>query len=326
MAARRPLPDHLHDMSFTQRDLHDAAIPRQRVRAGDITPVGRGLYRHAEATPRDWAFYGHQAPGHGLEVTDLHALLRHHAAAILSHGTAAQIYSIPLPPRLITERTVHLSMPSDSHRVRRRHMSTHRTRLAPEDHAERLGLRLTSPERTWIDLASLAPTLSRDDLVIAGDYLVQRPWVMGVGRTDPMSTIQRLHKALERRGRFAGITTAREALQLVRVGADSPPETRTRLAMVDAGLPEPQLQVPADLLDSYSPRADLGLVEWKIALQYEGAYHRDADQQAADARRDAWFQSRGWLVIKVTAADLHDGFRRVLALVRERMDALSAAR
>jgi hypothetical protein len=178
-------------------------------------------------------------------------------------------------------------------------------------------IRVTTAARTWLDLAAVHPRLDRDDLIVAGDHLVNLPWLTGVGRTDPITTLAEIRAAMQRAGRFRGITAAREALEFVRVGADSPPESRTRLALVDAGLPEPELQVPADPADPCSPRADLGLVRWKIALQYEGYHHRDARQQAADAHRDAWFQTHGWLVIKVTSADLRDGFRRVVRLVRE---------
>lgn len=41
----------------------------------------------------------------------------------------------------------------------------------------------------------------------------------------------------------------------------------------------------------------------RIAVQYDGRHHRSREQQATDAYRDAWFQQRGWWVIRLTWAD-----------------------
>jgi hypothetical protein len=176
---------------------------------------------------------------------------------------------------------------------------------------------MTTPERTWCDLSSLLRPGQEDLLVAAGDYLVTPPWTP-YGRDEPITSVARIQRTLAEAGRFKGVRLARAALPLVRVGADSVPETLLRLALVNAGLPEPELQVRADPHDRLSPRADLGYQPWRIALQYDGEHHRSKEQQARDARRDAWFQSHGWMVIRVTAADLQDGFAHVITVVKRR--------
>jgi hypothetical protein len=328
--ARRPLPPHLDGESFSTAELRAAGLDLNRTVAGDVQRFSHGLYRPSGPPRLTWESSGLPGPGHGLSPQDVRALLRHRTDAVVSHLSAALLYQVPLPRwttrpntenRRLSARSLHVSVPHDGSRIRRADIVEHRRTVLDADIVHRLGIRVTTPARTLLDLAALSPELGRDDLVVAGDHLVRRPWLPGVGRTDPLTTMAEIRAALQRAGRFRGIAAAREALDLVRVGADSPPETRTRLALVDAGLPEPELQVPAEPADPSSPKADLGLVRWKIALQYEGYHHRDARQQAADARRDAWFQTRGWLVIKITSEDLQDGFPRVVQLVRERISA-----
>lgn len=186
---------------------------------------------------------------------------------------------------------------------------------AADDVVEIHGIRTTSVERAWLDLAALRPRGPRDPLVIAGDARVNRPWADGQ-RSDPVTTPERLREALRRTGRFKGVRLAREALHLVRVGADPPPETELRLALIEAGLPEPELQVPGDPQDRFAPIVDLGYRAWRLALQYDGEHHRSREQQARDARRDGWLQDHGWRSLRLTADDRLTGFARAIEWVR----------
>ncbi|WP_157983871.1 endonuclease domain-containing protein [Nesterenkonia muleiensis] len=107
---------------------------------------------------------------------------------------------------------------------------------------------------------------------------------------------------------------ARRALGQVRIGADSPAETLLRLAITEADLPEPQLQVPLTPRNPWY-RGDLGYVAERVILQYEGAHHFTAEQQAKDERRNAAFEHAGWTVIRVSRVDLAERFRTVIARV-----------
>lgn len=94
--------------------------------------------------------------------------------------------------------------------------------------------------RTWLDLASL---LSIDELVAAGDsIIVEHGEDFPVPRR-PLATVSDLQKIVGRHPGMRGVKKARLALDLVRVGSDSAPETMMRLALVRAGLPEPTLNV-----------------------------------------------------------------------------------
>lgn len=112
-----------------------------------------------------------------------------------------------------------------------------------------------------------------------------------------------------------GVEKARLALDEMRVGADSFPETYLRLAMLGARLPEPELQIRLDPHDQRSPAADLGYRRFRIAVQCDGAPHLTRGQQSRDNRRDEAFRNAGWAYFKVNADDLAENFEGVIGRI-----------
>jgi hypothetical protein len=102
----------------------------------------------------------------------------------------------------------------------------------------------------------------------------------------------------------------------MRVGADSGPESLLRLAIADAGLPEPGLQVPLRAGDERSPSADLGYRHRRIAIQYDGGHHLGDAQIFSDRRRDKAFESGGWTVLVFGKSDLADDFQQAIATIK----------
>ena len=310
-------------------DLARLGLPPDRARRSDLERVGQGIHRQRAHPGTGWADLGLPEPGHGFSPDHLAALLRRRPDAVLSHETAAHLHGLPMPARawrrrdpatgeLDVDPPVHLTVARGTRRVRRAGLMDHRRPLAPEFVTHVHGLRVTTVDRTWLDLCSLTPPWTFEDLVAAGDHAVRHPWTPA-GRTDPATTIAALRSALHASGRFHGRPAAREALDSVRVGADSPPETRLRLALVAGGLPEPELQAALEPGDPVSPVADLAYRHVRLALQYDGAGHRTREQQARDARRDRYGQARGWTTLRVTWADGREDFRGVVAVVRRRL-------
>ncbi|MGN6407416.1 MAG: endonuclease domain-containing protein, partial [Curtobacterium sp.] len=131
------------------------------------------------------------------------------------------------------------------------------------------------------------------DLVVIGDHLVGR---------SGLATIDELARAIRPGARAS--RTARGALDLIRVGAESAMETRVRLAVVDAGFPEPQLNIDVhDGAGVFLGRVDMAWPELRIALEYDGDHHRERETFHHDQRRRNGFEVNGWLVIHVTATD-----------------------
>ena len=92
------------------------------------------------------------------------------------------------------------------------------------------GHRVTTEAWTWADLAGL-DAISCTDLVIAGDAFVARVPAL----------LPDLRALAASRSVRRGARKLRRAAELLRVGAGSPMETRTRLLFAEAGLPEAAL-------------------------------------------------------------------------------------
>lgn len=306
MTARTPLPSTLAAGAFTTAELHAAGLPWRRTLAADLARICRGV--HTAGVPDPCA-------------PDGAAALVRLTGGVVSHVSAALWHGLPLPPRLARPAGLHLTFDRSArtHRTDLGGVVSHRVRL-PSDHALELpdGQRVTTAARTWFDLAGMFRPHEVDWLIAAGDHLVRPPWTP-TGRADPVATVPGLSEVLARcRGR-PGVRLARAALAEVRVGADSPPETFLRLALIRAGLPEPELQVAVDPADPASPVVDLGYRAARLALQYDGAGHRTAQQQARDARRDAYCLERGWTTLRCAWEDQRAGFGRIVGLVRHRL-------
>lgn len=194
-------------------------------------------------------------------------------------------------------------------RVRRRDVVGHRSAVSEEEVTIHQGIRLTSAVRTWCDLAAFCGV---DDLVVAGDHFVRIPNRRYEGRAAPYCSLVQLRAAVEGRRGFRGRPRAVAALTMIRVGADSLPETKLRLKLVGSGLPEPVLQVPPTPGAPRGYRADMGYPQWKIAIQYDGGVHFNPQRAREDQRRDNAFLAQGWLVLRFNREDFRDGFREAV--------------
>lgn len=117
-------------------------------------------------------------------------------------------------------------------------------------------------------------------------------------------TVGELWAYAARRGRWPGSALARRALALCDENAESPPESRVRLALDLAGI-RPRTQVDVrDAAGQWVARVDMAYEEERLAVEYDGGWHAEAGQLARDRDRLNRLQAAGWTVIFVTAADL----------------------
>lgn len=100
-----------------------------------------------------------------------------------------------------------------------------------------------------------------------------------------------------------GIARLRRVLPLVDRGAESPQETRTRLALIDAGLPKPQTQIVVrNEYGEFVARIDMGYEALRIGIEYDGAQHwSDAIQRGRDIDRYCALSDLGWVIIRVSS-------------------------
>ena len=277
--APRPgaVPVTLDGGPFRLSDARRLGVSRDRLRGSAFRHPTRSVYVSAEI-----------AADLELEAGSW-ALVLPPSAAMFG-TTAAAWYGLPVP----RDEAFHVIVPAGDVVPRRRTGLVPHEGLGEHEWSIQRGLRVTTPERTWLDLASV---LGRTQLVIAGDAMVS-------GGLTTVEAIQ-VVSAVTRRRR--GVVLAREAAALVRSGVDSPPETIVRLIIVDGGLPCPQTGL--DVYDDgggWSGRPDLCYLALKLAIQYEGDVHRTTKKRwRADISRDEVLLDHGWDVIRVTGYDLH---------------------
>lgn len=162
----------------------------------------------------------------------------------------------------------------------------HRGALAADETMLRAGMLVTTPARTGYDLARRVP---RIEAVAAIDALTHH------GKIDPACV-------LEIAARYPGARGYRRLAGLVALAdrrAQSPMETRLRLALHDGGLPPPVLQHP---VGPYF--LDLSYPDLLLAIEYNGGHHRTAEQALYDLDREAYVVARGWHVVRLPARDV----------------------
>lgn len=310
---RRPadLPSVLPWPVFSRAEALRAGVPSDRLRRSDLIRLRRGLYARRDMTLE--------------EVHIAAALCRHDPDLTVVGLSAARLLGIPMPRHLEhwnpdtpvevatsgargrsdgVMRWHDLSLTADDiQRTHYRHTPSGRTSPLP----------MTTRARTWRDLAAhLGPTA----LIAAGDHLLRVPRPTFEDREHPWCTRADLLRVASGRHSRA----LRAAVTHMRVGSDSPAETVLRLAFVDAGLPEPEINVQllgGDGVTRHAP--DFQWREFAVCAEYEGARHNDPEQIQRDIRRARAAKAAGFLEIRLYKEDLHRGCAPAIRVVRDEL-------
>ncbi len=206
-----------------------------------------------------------------------------------SHTSAAVLHGMAIPNEHL--RHIHVTSAIGVVPVRRRGVRGHSAEMLDVDTA--WDLRLVARDQT---LRQIAGMLTVADMTVALDCL------LGGWHGEPSATVESLRAVAEAPVRYRGRATFLAALERAHPGVDSPRESSLRLLLVDHGLPEPVVHPPVFVQAlGRVIHPDLGYVEQKIAIEYEGEHHRtDARQWAIDIERRQAYESEGWRLIRVT--------------------------
>lgn len=205
-------------------------------------------------------------------------------------GTAARLEGLPLPTAF--DDRIHVAVPAGHVVPNRPELVTH-TLLLPPAHVTVIdGVRVTTPPRTFLDLAV---RLRETALVALGDAALH----LGVVTHEELMAV--VDGAVRRRG----VVMARCAVRRLDGRAESPPESMTRVWLEDARLPfaTPQAVI-VDRAGGFVARVDLLIESYRIVIEYEGAYHRDRDQYGRDLSRRNQLEALGYLVVHLDATML----------------------
>jgi hypothetical protein len=226
------------------------------------------------------------------------------AATHVSHHTAVRLWGGVAPD----SADIHVSMTSREARCRRAGVAAHLANPAAQTTIWD-GVQVSTPVQAFLDLASVGVTLV--DLVIAGDSLIN------ANELDPKKFVAAAEAYQGRNAR-----RARRAASLVRAGVDSPMETRIRLLIVLAGLPEPQVNFILRIAGGkWRWRFDLCYPEYKLIIEYDGRQHAfDTEQWSRDLERREWLDRDGWRILIVISEGIYGEPLRTLQRVKAALE------
>ncbi|GAB2540900.1 endonuclease domain-containing protein [Brachybacterium huguangmaarense] len=217
--------------------------------------------------------------------------------AVVSHATAAELLGWPLPRRVRLESTgvLHCRLPAGDGRRAGPTVRVHRRE--PRRMRRVGGVPVAGVAETLCDLA---PSLTHDELVVCMDHIV------GPAGSGFVASVDELSRLLADADGLQGVKKVRAALPDVREKVESPQETALRLALARFGFPEPTINLPIWAPGCRSPyRLDLSYPDLRIAIEYDGDWHRtDRVRFQRDRRKDDVLHEYGWRVVRVTSADL----------------------
>jgi very-short-patch-repair endonuclease len=235
------------------------------------------------------------------------------ADVVLSHTTAARLLGLPLPRHLQDDNAIHVTAGRHHSRPRRRDIVTHHAQMPEMDVAELGDFRLTTPARTFVDLAAV---LDFAHLVAVGDVALRRHSTS----REAMLVVAR------RRLRYPGRKQAVAAIAWLDPRAESPRESHLRVLLRRAGLPSPEVNgVITDEAGQFLARGDLVFRRHRVIVEYEGEVHAPLAQRAKDAARRALLREHGWIVVEIVGEDMRYP-ARVLARVQAALQGSSRHR
>lgn len=291
MRHRIPLPARL-GAQFTIRDAASHGVKRGRADAADLDRPFHGV--RSVSTPATFR-----------ATVDCYVPRLRPGQRFVGR-TAVRIWDLPYPEMWKRGEELEVASPHAQSPPRTRQVAGRRLASGRARTMRVRGAPVVDPVAAVFSCAS---GLTEHQIVILLDALLARSSLYPGARTTPRPIITRaeIEARLAAWGRFPGCAKVRTALQAAREDVESPKETATRLTITEAGLPEPEVQYEVRSGMRFLARLDLAYPAWKIAIEYEGDGHRtDKAQWRRDIARQRDLEEHGWLVIRLTEADLED--------------------
>ncbi len=248
-------------------------------------------------------FYAFHAIAHDPNVVLAATSRRVPMTAVFSGRTAGWLHGLDLPPCDPVEVTLPLGSPTS----RLAGIAVRRSVVSAIETVIRRGYQTTSVVRTLADLGRRLPLV---EAVAAVDMALHKRLL----EADDLRSWACAHP------RYPGIGRLRRTIELAEPATESVMETRLRLLLVIARLPRPQAQVSLyDEAGHFLGRPDFYYPLHRLALEYDGAYHRE--NLTGDNRRQNRLVDAGYRLLRFTAADVLSAPDSVVALVRRALSA-----
>ena len=281
------VPDALKHGLFSIQDARRAGLTSDQLRGKSYRKIARGLYV--------WIGF----------VDDQHLALRAQlrrlpTGCVFSGLTAARLYGLDFQ----LGGPIEVTAPEGAAVRLREDLRVRYSSVEPGDASCCFGLPVTSPVRTWFDLAR---HLCLTDAVAGVD------WALRQGRV----TRPGLAAYIERRQRLKGTRQARRVLELADPRSESLMESRLRALLLTARPSLPSLAVQHEVVSGTGQvlgRLDLAFVGIKLGIEYDGAHH--VHSLAEDDQRQNRLINAGWVLLRFTAQDFYRRPEGIIAEVR----------
>jgi hypothetical protein len=254
---------------------------------GSEALAGKAMPERAMRSLYDAVHPGVYAPG------DIELTARHRAQAAWLWSRRKAVIAGNSAAALLGAKWVDMALDADlihGNRHPPAGIAVHSETLLPGEVVDVDGMPVTGPARTAFDLgrwtSSRLHAIQRlDALANATDFKVNH-----------VEAVMAEHRGTR------GLLRLRAVLPLVDGGAESPQETRTRLALIDAGLPTPQTQIRVcDEYGDFVARIDMGYEDLRVGIEYDGPQHwTDPVQRDRDIDRYTALLDLGWTIIRVS--------------------------
>lgn len=253
-------------LSFISRRAFQA-----EVKIGSLERIWQGIYCRGE-------------PDDLLRLKGLDLSCGTKVAACL--GTAAAMHGFDTEE----PRDLHVLDPPGCHLRSADGLVVHRRDGAPLVLVD--GRRATSPAWTAVEVARL---LRRPRALATLDAAL---------RSGTCSRPDLWRAAIEQAGR-RGIVAVRNLIPLADPRAESPMESEARLAMIDGGLPTPELQYEIVDGNGQLRRLDFAWPDQRVAVEYDGEdWHSGAEAMRRDRRRQAALLDIDWVALAIIFEDV----------------------
>jgi very-short-patch-repair endonuclease len=271
---------------FTSAEALSAGITHQQLRGKEYRRLLGGVHISARVP-------------YSASLRTQAALLVHPEGAVATHASAARLIGAPISH----DPLEHVTVARKEDRRQRHGVRCHVAALRAHDVRVLGGLRVSSPQRMFVELAAGLPLV---DLVVVGDWLVRKEHVTCE------SLVEYCARSSDRHAE-----AARSAAAYVRARVDSVMETRLRMLLVLAGLPEPQVNLRIrDDHGTVLMRVDLAYPEVRLALEYDGRQHVELiEQWERDLDRREDLEDDSWRQLVVTSKGIYREPERTLARV-----------
>ena len=285
----------MHSGVFTTREAGMVGVTRDTltaaVRHGRLRRLARGLYAAGPAPDRPEARHLELVRALLVEYPDAVLAGR---SAVLAHGLPT--WGVPLGLALL-------------HRPVERQLRRSGAVIRPLDPVA--GSVDAPPGRTT-PVADSVVQVALDHGTVAG--VVSCDAALHTG----MTTQEAIHRSLQERAGHRRIQRAWAMAGLMDPSSESPGESRLRVVLVTGGIEVESQPVIRDGRGEVIARGDLRVAGTRVLIEFDGAVkYTDGGPEAlfAEKRREDRIRALGWVVVRVTWADLMRP-DRILAAVR----------